>query len=135
VPGERLLYSAPIERIRDKTMRVLLADDQWNVRSALRLLLEQEPDMQVVGESADATGLLLAIAEKPADLVLLDWALPGLPATQLLRLLQFERPFLKIIAMSSRPEMEQVALDAGVHAFLSKSESPEYVLSIIRTLL
>lgn len=116
-------------------MHVLLADDQLRVRSALRLLLEQEPDFEVVGETADATGLLLAVAEKTPDLLLLDWELPGLPVTQLLRLLEYERPSLKIIAMSSHPEVERLVLDAGVHAFLSKSESPERVLAIIRSLL
>jgi DNA-binding NarL/FixJ family response regulator len=116
-------------------MRILLADDQASVRSALQLLLEQEPGFQVVGEAADATGLLLAITEKAADGVLLDWELPGLPAAQLVRLLKVERPSLKIIAMSSRPEVEQLALEADIQTFLSKSESPERVLSIIRTFL
>ena len=116
-------------------MRVLLADDQLPVRSALRLLLEQEPDFQVVGETADATGLLLAAAEKAPDLVLLDWELPGLPADQLLRLLQYERPSLKIIAMSSKPESRQAALNKGADAFVSKNEPPERVLAIIRTFL
>jgi DNA-binding NarL/FixJ family response regulator len=116
-------------------MRVLLADDQMRVRSALRLLLEQEPDFQLVGESADATGLLLAATEKEPDLVLLDWELPGLPAAQLLRLLQNERPLLKIIAMSSRPEVGRLALNAGAHAFLSKSEPPARVLSLLHDLL
>ena len=118
-----------------RKMRLLLADDQIRVRSALRLLLEQEPAFQVVGEAADATGLLLAVTEKEPDGVLLDWELPGLPAAQLVRLLKVERPFLKIIAMSSRPEVEQLALSTDVQAFLSKSESPERVLSIIRTFL
>ena len=116
-------------------MRILLADEQVRVRSVLRLLLEQETGFQVVGEAADATGLLLTAAEKTPDLVLLDWELPGLPAAQLLRLLGYERPFLKIIAMSSRPEVAQLVLEAGAHAFLSKSEPPERVLSLIRTLL
>ena len=116
-------------------MRLILADDQIKVRSALGLLFEQVPDLQVVGEAADATGLLLAVAEKKPDVVLLDWELPGLPAAQLVRLLLYERPSLKIIAMSSRPEVKRLSLDAGAHAFLSKSESPPCVLSIIRTFL
>ena len=121
-------------------MRILLADDQVKVRSALRLLLEQEPGIQVVGETADATGILLAVAtymtEKASDLVvLLDWELPGLPAAQLVRLLRYERPLLKIVAMSSRPEAYQAALDAGVQAFVSKSEPPEQVLAHIKNVL
>jgi len=116
-------------------MRVLLADDQSQVRSALRLVLEQELGIQVVGEAADATSLLLAVGKKAPDLVLLDWELPGLPADQLLRLLKYERPLLKVIAMSGRPEAYQAILDADIQAFVSKSESPEYLLSIVRNLL
>lgn len=115
-------------------MRVLLADDQVKVRSALRLYLEQDPSIQIVGEAADATGLLQAIVEKAPDLVLLDWELPGLPAAQLLRLLRYERPSLKVIAMSGQPEACQSSLDAGVQAFVGKSEPPERVLASIRAL-
>jgi DNA-binding NarL/FixJ family response regulator len=115
-------------------VRVLLADDQLNVRSALRLLLEQESEFQVMGEVADATGLLMAAAEKEVDVVLLDWELPGLPADQLLRLLWYERPSLKIIAMSSRPEAQPAALDMGAQAFVSKNDPPERVLAAIRCL-
>ena len=111
--------------------RILLADDQGQVRSALRLLLAQEADLAVVGEAADATGLLLAVADKAPDLLLLDWELPGLPVGQLLRLLQFERPDLQIIVMSSRPEVERQALALGIQAFMSKSEPPERVLAAI----
>lgn len=115
-------------------MRVLLADDQLKVRSALRLLLEQNLDLQIVGEAADATELLRAVADKDPDLVLLDWELPGLPAAQLLRLLWYERPSLKIIAMSSRPQVEKLVHEARAHAFLSKSEPPDRVLAIIQKL-
>lgn len=118
----------------DRKTRIVLADDQVSVRSALRLLLEQEGGFEVVAETADATGLLLAAAEKMPDLVLLDWELPGLPARQLLRLLRYEQPLLKVVAMSSRPEACRAALDADVQAFVSKSESPQQVLSSIRAL-
>lgn len=116
-------------------MRVLLADDRVKVRSALRLYLEQEPGIQIVGEAADTTGLLLAMTNKAPDLVLLDWELPGLPAAQLLRLLRYERPSLKVIAMSSRPEAREAALEARANAFISKGASPERVLKILNELL
>jgi len=113
-------------------MRVLLADDQWRIRSALRLMLEQQPGWQVVGETADAAGLLRMIVTKQPGLLFLDWELPGLPSDQLIRLLRYERPSLKIIAMSSRPEAERPALEAGVTAFLSKSEAPDRLQAIIQ---
>jgi two-component system response regulator DesR len=116
----------------NEQMRVILADDQASVRSALRLLLAQEPGLDVVAETADATALLQTAVETTPDLVLLDWELPGLPGAQLLRLLRYERPLLTVVAMSSRPEAQQEALDAHVDAFVSKSESPQRVLSAIR---
>jgi DNA-binding NarL/FixJ family response regulator len=118
----------------EKKRQILIADDQSHVRSALRLLLEQEPDMIVVGEAADATGLLLALEKGMVDVVLLDWDLPGLPIHHLLRLLRYERPYLPIIAMSSRPEARQQARDANVSAFLSKGAPPEAVLTALAAL-
>jgi DNA-binding NarL/FixJ family response regulator len=116
------------------TLRVLLADDQANVRHALQLLLEQEPGITIVGEAADATGVLLAAATHPADVLLLDWELPGLPLPHLLKLLQFERPSLQIIAMSSRPEAQIEALGAGAVTFLSKGAPPETVRNALHNL-
>jgi DNA-binding NarL/FixJ family response regulator len=114
-------------------MRILLADDQVTVRSALRLLLEQEPQVEIIGESADATAVLQAIERVEPDMILLDWELPGLSPVQLLRLLRYERPLLRIIALSSRPEARKRALAAHVDAFVSKSAPPEELLAAVRT--
>ena len=61
-------------------MRVLVADDDVHVRSALRLLLEQESDVQVVGESTAAEELVDEIERSHPGVVLLDWELPGFGA-------------------------------------------------------
>lgn len=63
-------------------MRVFLADDQAKVRAALRLLLEQEPGLSVVGEVTEAKDLLAQVQVTQPDVVLLDWELPGLRATK-----------------------------------------------------
>ena len=65
-------------------MHVLLADDQAEVRSALRFLLEQELGMRVVGEVAEVEALLAQNEVTQPDLVLLDWELPGAQSTDLL---------------------------------------------------
>lgn len=113
-------------------MRVLLADDQQQVRSALRVLLELEPNVQIVGEAADSTGLLLAVARKESDLVLLDWELPGLPPDQLVRFLRYEHPSLSVVGMSSRPDARTDALGAGVDDFVCKGDAPENLLAALR---
>ena len=81
-------------------MRVLLADDQSKVRSALRLLLEQEPGMSVVGEAVEDEDLLAQVEATQPDLVLLDWELPGLRTDDWLSTLRTLCPRLKVIVCS-----------------------------------
>ena len=112
-------------------MRVVLADDQSRVRSALRLLLEQQPELEVVGEAAQAEGLLVQVKALCPDLVLLDWELPGLQTVSLLPALRDLCPHLRVVALSGRPEARQAALDAGVDAFVSKGNPPEQLLAAV----
>jgi len=112
-------------------MRVLLADDQAKVRSALRLVLEQQPSVQVLGEAVDATGLLDWVKAACPDLVLLDWELPGIESDGLLPPLRELCPGLMVIALSGRPEARQAALDAGADAFVSKGDPPEWLLAAV----
>jgi DNA-binding NarL/FixJ family response regulator len=111
-------------------MHILLADNQGEVRSALRFLLEQEPGMWVVGEAAEAEALLAQEAAVQPDLVLLDWELPGSQPTDLLAALRVRRRTI-VIALSGRPEARQQALNAGVDAFVSKGEPPERLLATL----
>jgi DNA-binding NarL/FixJ family response regulator len=112
-------------------MRILVADSQPRVRFALRVLLEQQPGLEVVGEAADSRELLVQVGSTSPDLVLLGWELPGLPAVDSLLALRQIRSDLMVIALSGRPEARQVALDAGANAFVSKSDPPERLLAAI----
>ena len=112
-------------------MRVLLADDQSKVRSALQLLLEQEPELSVAGEATEADELLAQVGTVCPDIVLLDWELPGLPRHDLLSALRARCPHLKVIALSGRPEARQAALAAGADAFVSKGDPPEQLLAAV----
>jgi DNA-binding NarL/FixJ family response regulator len=113
-------------------LRIFLADDQLAVRSAIRLLLEQETAFQVVGEAETATALLVQLAGSRPDLVLLDWELPGLPAVGSIATIHAGYPTLILIALSSRLEARQAALQAGADGFVGKSEPPEQLLAIIK---
>lgn len=108
-------------------MKILVADDQQDIRSALRLLLEQEPEVHVVGEVAEAAGLVAQIKATQPDLVLLDWELTGLRPTAL----RTHCPGVKVIALSGRPEARREAFEAGAYAFVSKGDSPEHLLAIL----
>jgi DNA-binding NarL/FixJ family response regulator len=112
-------------------MRILLADDQAKVRSALRLLLEHEPELEILGEAVDATGLLDWLKVADPDVLLLDWELPGLSAAKLVQQMRSHRPGLQVIALSGLPEARQPALAAGMHAFVSKGDPPEVLIGTI----
>jgi len=112
-------------------MRILLADSQSRVRFALRSLLEEQPGLMVVGEATDCKELLAQAGAVCPDLVLIDWDLPGMAGVDLLAALQKMCPGLHVIALSSRPEVEQEALAAGVQAFVSKAGPPEPLLAAI----
>jgi DNA-binding NarL/FixJ family response regulator len=109
-------------------MRVFLADDQSIVCSALRLLLEHEPDMTIVGEAPDADQMLAQMTTAQPDIVLLDWELPGLRCSEALSALHAQQAGVCVIALSSLPEARQTALACGVDAFVSKGEPPEQLL-------
>jgi DNA-binding NarL/FixJ family response regulator len=114
-------------------MRILLADEQAKVRSALRLLLEQEPGLNVVGDTADAEALLTLTKETQPDLIILDWRIPGRQAAALLSSLREICPGVALLVLSGRPEKAQEALAAGADAFVSKGDSPERLLTALRS--
>jgi DNA-binding NarL/FixJ family response regulator len=112
-------------------MRILLADGESNVRYGLRVLLDERPEFEVVGEAADAEDLLAQIETACPDLVLLSWGLPGLAGADLLPILRGACDDVYVIVLSGRPEARQAILDAGANVFISKVESPERLLAAI----
>jgi DNA-binding NarL/FixJ family response regulator len=115
-------------------MRVVVADAQEEVRSALRLLLTSAHGMCVVGEAADAAALRGQIRDMAPNLVLLDWGLLGVGAGSALAEMRASYPQVQLIVLSGRSEVRQQALAAGAHGFVSKSDSPEQVGKVLRTL-
>lgn len=114
-------------------MRVLLADDQEKVCSALSLLLREEANIEVVGVVARAEDLFAQIAEIRPDMVLLDWELPRLVGSGQFATLSSFYPDLKVIALSARPEARRAALAAGVDDFVTKTDPPERLLKVVRS--
>lgn len=112
-------------------MRVIMADDQPEVCSAMRLLLEEKQGITITGEVSNASDLLEKLRAVKADLVLLDWELPGSNPQELITLMREICPQLSIIALSSRPQVRQEALQAGSQEFVGKSDPPETLLEAL----
>lgn len=115
-------------------MRVLLADGQTQVRSALQILLKQQPGVSVVGEVSEAHSLLAQLDATRPDLLLLDWSLPGLATVGSVAALRQLYPHVTVIVLSGRPEACREATAAGAHAFVSKADPPEQLLAALHAL-
>jgi DNA-binding NarL/FixJ family response regulator len=126
-------------------MRILLADDQSDIRSALRLLLEQDENAwHVIQEVENSKQLLEEVETMRPDLILLDWELQGLvhsgrasskqPLPDIVGELKNLHPALKIMVLSGRMEAQAEALAAGADAFVSKGDPPERLLEKLHLL-
>jgi DNA-binding NarL/FixJ family response regulator len=114
--------------------RILLADDNPALRSALRLLLKTRLKAEVVGEAPNMEDLLSCLPRLQPDIVILDWELPGLPSAGRVAALRQAYTPLKVLVTSSRPEVAQLAKEAYADAFVSKSEPPEQLVQILQEL-
>ena len=114
--------------------RFLLADDNPDLRSALRLMLETRLNAPLVFEVEDHSRMFdQSIAHRP-DCLILDWELPGFNDHSCLADLHELLPGLKIIVISARPEAAQAAEAAGADAFICKTDPPSEILNAIRRL-
>src|SRR3569833_1394686 len=114
--------------------RVLIADGDPNVRSALGLLLTREPGLTLVGQTCGFEDLLHCVEQTQPHLVLVDWELPGMAPLQVVPALKARRPDVRLIALSTRSELREHALAAGADAFVCKSDGPASLLATLRLL-
>jgi DNA-binding NarL/FixJ family response regulator len=116
-------------------MRVLVADSDPRVRTALNMLLKFEPELAIIGESVHASSLLAKAEELEPDLVLLDWELPGNSITALIEQLKNAESPCRVIVLSRRPEAEQAAMTVGADAFVSKTDPADSLLDTLHSLI
>jgi DNA-binding NarL/FixJ family response regulator len=115
-------------------IRVLLVDDQSLLRMGFRLILEAEPDLEVVGEAADgATGVSMASSLQP-DVVLMDVRMPGMDGIQATAAITASRSS-KVLILTTYDLDQYVfaGLKAGASGFLLKDAPPDELTSAIRT--
>ncbi|MEV4920190.1 response regulator transcription factor [Streptomyces tirandamycinicus] len=118
------------------TIRVLLADDQALLRSAFRVLVDSEPDMEVVGEAADgAEAVELARSARP-DVVLMDIRMPGTDGLAATRMISADPALAEVrVVMLTTFEVDEYvvqSLRAGASGFLGKGAEPGDMLNAVR---
>ncbi len=115
-------------------IRVVLVDDHAVVRQGLRFLLEQQSDIEVIGEGKDgAQGVELVTSVLP-DVVLLDLLMPKMDGITAVREMKRTTPSTQIIILTSYYEDDQVfgAIKAGAISYLLKDASPEELVEAVR---
>jgi DNA-binding NarL/FixJ family response regulator len=116
------------------SVRVLLADDEAMVRAGLRLLIDGESDLEVVGEAVDGEDAVRQAAQVVPDVVLMDVRMPRLNGLDATREVLAALPETRVIILTTFDEDAVVdeAMRRGVTGFLLKSSPPEDMVEAIR---
>jgi DNA-binding NarL/FixJ family response regulator len=117
-----------------KPIRVFLVDDEPTVRRGLRMQLELEADMAVVGEAADGHAAIEQVAGAAPDVVLMDLQMAGLDGLSATSALRAQLPSLPVVILSLHDGLRtrSAALAAGARAFVSKHDPAGVLLATIR---
>jgi DNA-binding NarL/FixJ family response regulator len=117
------------------SIRVAVADDQELVRTGFRVILESEPDIEVVGEAADGREAIEVAHQRAPDVVLMDVRMPhldGLEATRRIVAGTEEGPRVLILTTFDLDEYVYEALRSGASGFLLKDGPAEQLVSAVR---
>jgi two-component system response regulator NreC len=117
-------------------IRIILADDHTVMRSGLRLLLERQPHLSVVGEAKDGRQAVdLAAAEKP-DVVVMDIAMPHLNGVEATRQIVGSNPATAVVILSMHSDESYVirSLKAGARAYLLKDSAEADLIAAIHAI-
>jgi len=114
--------------------RLLLVDDHTVVRSGLRMLLENETDVEIIGEAGTAAEALASTADLKPDVILMDIGLPDKSGIEATREIKAQFPRVAIVALTIHEDEEYFfkMLEAGASGYVPKRAAPEELLTAIR---
>lgn len=119
------------------TVRVLLGDDHKIVREGLKMLLADDPCVQVVAEADTGPAVLDAVqtlqGPRGIDVVLLDIAMPGMDGLDVLQILRRDWPSLPVLMLSTYPEKQYAVrcIKLGASGYLNKSTDPDALIAAL----
>jgi two-component system nitrate/nitrite response regulator NarL len=117
------------------TIRVVLADDHVFVRDGIKSLLENEANIEVVGEATDGLEAMKIVETVKPDLLILDIRMPNLTGIEVVEKLRSQNNFVKIVMLSMHESEEYVlkSIRAGADGYLLKGSSKEEFLKAVQT--
>ncbi|WP_406011877.1 response regulator transcription factor [Streptomyces sp. NBC_00984] len=116
------------------TIRVVLADDQPLVRSGLRVIMADHPDLEVVGEAATGTEAIQLVGEVSPDVVVMDIRMPGMDGIEATRRIMAGPATARVLMLTTFDEDDYVygALRAGASGFVVKDMALDDILAAVR---
>ncbi|MDK9494202.1 response regulator transcription factor [Streptomyces katrae] len=116
------------------TVRVVLADDQPLVRSGLRVIMADHPDLEVVGEAANGAEAVRLVRDVSPDVVVMDIRMPGMDGIEATRLITADRAGTRVLVLTTFDEDDHVygALRAGASGFVVKDMALDDILAAVR---
>ena len=116
------------------TIRLLLVDDHAVVRSGLKMLLENERDVEIIGEASSASEAIEATLRLKPTLILMDIGLPDLSGIDATREIKKRVPDVSIVALTIHEDEEYFfkMLEAGASGYVPKRAAPEELITAIR---
>lgn len=116
--------------------KIFIADDHEVLRAGLRSILETRVDWEVVGEAADGKEAIAKAASVKPDVAIVDYGLPIINGIEVCRQIKARIPQTEILMFTARDDdnIVQQALEAGVRAYLLKSDAKQYLLSAVDSL-
>lgn len=116
------------------TIRLMLVDDHAVVRTGLRMLINAEPDFEIVGEAGSASEALNIVSTLKPDVILMDIGLPDLSGIDATREIKRIRPEAAVVALTIHEDEEYFfkMLEAGANGYVPKRAAPEELLTAIR---
>src|SRR5574342_673119 len=116
------------------TIRLLLVDDHAVVRSGLRMLLENEHDVEIIGEASSAEEAIEAAARLKPNVILMDIGLPDLSGIDATREIKKRLPEVAVVALTIHEDEEYFfkMLEAGATGYVPKRAAPEELITAIR---
>ncbi|NJD59754.1 MAG: DNA-binding response regulator [Anaerolineales bacterium] len=115
-------------------IKLLLVDDHQVVRTGLRMLLEGQPDMQIVGEADSGTRALEKAKELLPDVIVMDITLPDISGIEATRQIKEQYPNISVIALTIHEDEQYFfeMLQAGASGYVPKRAAPEDLITSIR---
>ena len=118
-------------------IRILLADDHTVIRMGLKLLLERQPDFEVVGEADDGLAAGKLAAQLEPDVIVMDVAMPNLNGIEATRQIVTAHPKIAVVILSMHSDESYVmrALKAGARGYLLKDSAEAELIQAVRTVV